>query len=310
MITTPSLTVLMATHNGAAHLSAQLDSLVAQTCCDWRLWVSDDGSSDATRTIVQDFARNHDVRLIDGPQRGAAANFMHLMCHPDLPQGPVALCDQDDIWLPEKLARAVSALAEVDAPAIYGGSSVHIGANGGAVGTSPDWPRGPSFENALVQNVISGHSTVLNTAALEIVRRVGVPAGAAFHDWWLYQLMTGAGAQVILDTKAVLHYRQHANNLMGSFRGPLARMRRLGLMLDGTFGDWVAGNLAALRATDVLTPQANTKLETVLNASRGPDRAAAMRRWVFIGKAVRTQRRCIRWRHWDVSNKALEYRLL
>lgn len=278
MTALPAFTVLMATRNGAAHLPAQLASLAAQSHSGWRLWVSDDGSTDATRALVQDFGRDHDVRLIDGPKRGAAANFMHLLCHPDLPRGPVALSDQDDIWLPDKLARAGAALARARAPVLYGAGSIHMGADGAARGTSPDWPRGPSFENALVQNVVSGHSTALNAAALDIVRQAGVPRGIAFHDWWLYQLMTGAGAQVVLDAHPVLHYRQHDGNVMGSFRGPLARLRRLGLMLDGTFGGWMATNMAALQATGVLTPAAKTVLETILNASSGPARARALRR--------------------------------
>nr|WP_275888359.1 glycosyltransferase [Sulfitobacter sp. DFL-23] len=263
--------MLMATRNGAAHLPAQLASLAAQIHRNWQLWVSDDGSQDATRAIILDFARTHDVRLIDGPQRGAVANFMHLLCHPELPPAPAALSDQDDIWLPDKLARAVTALTRTDAPVIYGGSSVHITNNDKPVGTSPKWPRGPSFENALLQNVVSGHSTVLNPTALDIVRRAGVPAGIAFHDWWLYQLLTGAAARVVLDTQTVLHYRQHTDNVMGSFRGPLAR--RLGLMLDGTFGGWMAVNMAALQATDVLTPAARAKIETVLTAPRRLARA-------------------------------------
>ncbi|WP_028957932.1 glycosyltransferase [Sulfitobacter sp. 20_GPM-1509m] len=278
MTALPAFTVLMATRNGAAHLPAQLASLAAQSHADWRLWVSDDGSTDATRALVQDFARDHDVRWIEGPQRGAAANFMHLLCHPDLPSGPVALSDQDDIWLPDKLARASAALARTDAPVLYGAGSLHIDEDGTPRGTSPDWPRGPSFENALVQNVVSGHSTALNAAALDIVRRAGVPQGIAFHDWWLYQLMTGAGAQVVLDAHPVLHYRQHAGNVMGSFRGPLARLRRLGLMLDGTFGGWMAANRAALIATGALTPAAEALLETVFNAPPGPARTRALRR--------------------------------
>ncbi|KZX98099.1 hypothetical protein A3747_21000 [Sulfitobacter sp. HI0076] len=278
MTALPAFTVLMASRNGAAHLPAQLASLAAQSHADWRLWVSDDGSTDATRALVQDFARDHDVRWIEGPQRGAAANWMHLLCHADLPSGPVALSDQDDIWLPDKLARASAALARTDAPVLYGAGSLHIDEDGTPRGTSPDWPRGPSFENALVQNVVSGHSTALNAAALDIVRRASVPQGIAFHDWWLYQLMTGAGAQVVLDAHPVLHYRQHADNVMGSFRGPLARLRRLGLMLDGTFGGWMAANRAALVATGALTPAAEALLETVFNAPSGPARTRALRR--------------------------------
>ena len=87
----------MATRNGAAHLPAQLASLAAQSHSGWRLWVSDDGSTDATRALVQDFGRDHDVRLIDGPQRGAAANFRTLLARAaqDAPQAALAFSDQD-----------------------------------------------------------------------------------------------------------------------------------------------------------------------------------------------------------------------
>lgn len=273
-----TVTLLMATHNGAAHLPAQLASIAAQSHGDWQLWVSDDGSTDDTRALIEDFARTHPVHLIEGPRAGAAANFMHLLCHPDLPAGPVALSDQDDIWLPGKLARALAALQDVHGPALYGAQSLHVDATGTPLGPSPATPRGPSFENALVQNVVSGHSAVLNAQGLALVRRAGMPARIAFHDWWLYALMTGAGGRIILDPEQVLHYRQHGANVMGSFRGLRARMARLGLMLRGDFGRWMAANRAGLRATDVLTPEARAALRAIDQSCPGPARAATLRR--------------------------------
>ncbi len=102
-----AVTIVMATLNGERYLPDQLDSIARQSHRDWRLFVSDDGSTDATRAILSDFARQHPVTVVSGPALGcAAANFLSALCHPDLPAGPVALADQDDVWLDGKLARA------------------------------------------------------------------------------------------------------------------------------------------------------------------------------------------------------------
>jgi cellulose synthase/poly-beta-1,6-N-acetylglucosamine synthase-like glycosyltransferase len=82
---TAPITLLMATRNGAAYLPEQLASLAAQTECNWRLWVSDDGSTDATGLILAEFARHHPVRVLGGPQQGAAQNFLTLLCHRTCP---------------------------------------------------------------------------------------------------------------------------------------------------------------------------------------------------------------------------------
>ena len=109
----PHVHVLMATWNGAAHLEEQLRSFEAQTHRDWSLWVSDDGSTDATGRILADHAAAHPgrVHLFEGPRRGSAANFLSLLAQPDLPPGVVALADQDDVWLPHRLERGLEWLA-------------------------------------------------------------------------------------------------------------------------------------------------------------------------------------------------------
>lgn len=270
------ITVLMATRNGAAHLPAQLGSIAAQTGADWQLWVSDDGSTDGTPAILADFARTHPVRVLEGPGRGAAANFMSLLCHPDLPAGPVALADQDDIWHAGKLARAWAALEGVDGPALYGAASVHVDEGGAPIGASRPAPRGPSFENALVQNVVSGHSAALNAQALDLVRRAG-PLPVPFHDWWLYALLSGVGARVILDAAQVLDYRAHGANVLGPSSGLGARAARAGLVLGGQWRRWRTAQWDALRtAQGLLVPEARALLDG-LDGS-GPALALAMRR--------------------------------
>lgn len=278
----PPVTILLASYQGAAHLGAQLDSFAAQDHADWALWVSDDGSRDGTRAIVDRFAAahpDHDIRLIDGPRRGAAANFLSLLCHPDLPAGHVAISDQDDIWYPHKLSHALMVLSHLDGPAVYSAQSRHISATGATLGLSRVHSGPPSFGNALVQNRVAGHCAVLTPQALALVRAVG-PVPVPFHDWWLYLLITGAGGQVTVSPEVVLDYRQHDTNVLGAHRGALAALTRAAMVLGPTWRDWQAANRAALdRAHTHLTPEARALLAALDAApARGLPRVRAQTR--------------------------------
>jgi hypothetical protein len=281
--------VLMCTLDGADWLEAQLDSLLAQTRSDWRLWVSDDGSRDDTRAILRRFAEAHPgrlERLVDGPRRGAAANYLHLLCHPDLPPGPVALADQDDVWRPGKLARAMDAIAAAEAggagAVAYAAGYDVVDSAGRFVRRVSAWPHGPSFGNALVQNIMSGHTLTLNADALALLRRVG-PRDVPHHDWFIYQLMAGAGARLCLDPEPVLDYRQHGANAFGDRRSLAAALRRARLVGRGAYAGWIAANCATLAsAREMLTPEACRTLALVAAA---PDAPRGLRRVVAMARA-------------------------
>ena len=294
----PHVTILMATRDGARWLPAQLESFLAQSHGNWSLWVSDDGSTDATRTIVTDFARRHprhDVRLFDGPCRGAAANFLSLLLHPDLQPGIVALSDQDDVWLPFKIDRALDRIAAAgDGAVLYGGQSLHTGPDLRITGRSRTAGAVASFGNALVQNVVSGHSAVLSAEALRIVRGAGDMGAVPFHDWWLYLLLSGAGAKVIVDPAAVLLYRQHDRNLLGAHSGPRAHLRRMRAIARGDYRAWVDANIAALgQVAPLLTEEARGVLDHLRGLTPGAGvsrlrslRAAGVRRHGKLEDAI------------------------
>jgi glycosyltransferase involved in cell wall biosynthesis len=286
-VKTESVRVLVCTLNGAPWLEAQLESLLAQTHTDWSLWVSDDGSTDGTREIIDRFGARNPGRLervVDGPGRGAAANYLSLLCHPELPPGPVALCDQDDVWNPDKLARAVSVIAKAQLEGARGvayaaGYDV-VDAEGRLLRRVTSWPAGPSFGNALVQNIMSGHSLTLDAEALAVLRGVG-PVEVPFHDWYIYQLMAGAGCRICIDPTPVLRYRQHHRNCLGDRGTRAALLRRARLLRQGTYRGWIAANCAALRhAWPVLTPDARATLATLDRRAqiRGLRRLSALRR--------------------------------
>nr|WP_242690107.1 glycosyltransferase family 2 protein [Paracoccus fontiphilus] len=246
------VTILLASYRGAAFIGAQLQSIAGQTHRNWRLIVSDDGSDDGTRDIVAAFAAAHpagQVRLIDGPGRGATQNFLHLLSA--APEEMIAFCDQDDIWFPDKLSRAVEALSAHDGPAHYAARTIITDADLRPVAESRHFPRPLGFRNALVQAIMAGNTSVFNARAAAILRRCIRPAQAndiPSHDWWAYQVTAGAGAALIHDPRPALFYRQHARSEMGRNDTVRAMSQRIGMLLAGNYGGWLATNHAALDA--------------------------------------------------------------
>jgi hypothetical protein len=262
----PDILIALCSYNGGLWLGAQLNSIAAQDQQNWALWISDDGSTDDTRAIVAEFqARHpeHKIHLIDGPQQGGTQNFMSLICDPNLPIGPctyLALCDQDDLWLPHKLSRGMAVLAaqpDAACPLIYGAQSRHIDQDGREIGHSRR-PHGTvMLQNAVVQNMVSGHSLILNPAALTLARQAGRPKGIGFQDWWLSFLVLACGGRAVIDDAEVLLYRQHSTNVMGAPKGAAAVLLRLRQLAFGTYRGWIMANLAGLAAVENrLTPAA------------------------------------------------------
>lgn len=279
------ITILLASYEGAPFIAAQLDSIAAQSHADWQLLVSDDGSRDGTREIIACFAARHPpgrVRLIDGPARGATENFLHLIDR--APDGDMlAFADQDDVWFPDKLARASDALSGVAGPAHYAARTIIARSDLHPVGESRHFAREFGFRNALVQACMAGNTSVVNAPAAALLKAATPAAGRAgiqSHDWWAYQITSGAGARMIHDPKPCLLYRQHARSEMGRNDTAAAMARRFGLLFAGSYGDWLAANLAALEPVrDLLSAENRLVLESFAAALRlpGPRAARLMR---------------------------------
>ncbi|OSP54400.1 hypothetical protein BV911_12825 [Pseudoruegeria sp. SK021] len=266
----------MCTRDGAPYLPAQLASFVAQTHDDWALWVSDDGSQDETLQILKQFRTDHpnrDIRLLEGPQQGGTRNFLSLLCHPDLGDGTIALSDQDDVWMPEKLARAGAAVTA--GAQAYAAQSIVTDGHLTPTGQIDNAARGASFKNALVQNILHGATVVLTPAALDVIRRAGPRIDAPFHDWWIYQVLTGCDVPLTIDRNPVLYYRQHADNVLGANQASGARRRRGGLLRGGTYRTWIQKNLLAL---DGIRSDLSASSQTVLEETLAAQALPGMRR--------------------------------
>ena len=262
----PCITILLCTYNGARFLATQLASLERQTHQDWKLFVSDDGSSNSTLAIVNHFAQRvpQIVEVRQGPRRGPSANFLSLATDPSVDGDFFAFCDQDDEWDADKLSSALKWMNEVPAkvPAVYGARTRIVCADGTHRGLSRRFSRPPSFANALVQSIAGANTMLFNGATKKLFERSG-QLDVVSHDWWAYQLVSGSGGIFHYDPEPHLDYRQHDANRIGCNRGLRAQIKRLGMVLTGGFSDWNNINLAALqRCRDCLTDEARALLDS------------------------------------------------
>lgn len=267
MKSAPHVAILLATYNGGANLKEQLASIADQDHDNWSLIVSDDCSQDDTRQVLQDFeTEGHPITILDGPQQGAAANFMSLLRRffKHAPDGAwVSFCDQDDVWLPDKLTRSIKALTDLDetVPALYC-SRTWI-TDEALVGRrlSVPRPRPLGFRNALVQNVASGNTILLNAAGARLVSEAAALTDeVVVHDWWTYQILSGVDGNLVHDDEPTLLYRQHEGNEIGANDNTKARLARIAMLLGGHFAEWNRKNAKALSSSAHLFTSENRAL--------------------------------------------------
>ena len=221
--------ILLAVCNGEKHLPALLDSLKSQTETEFSVLVQDDGSEDGTPALLEELFRT-DSRFIPGAESGrrlgAAGNFLSLIRQADADF--VLLCDQDDVWMPEKVA--VLKQAMTDAAARYGADMpllVHsdcslIGDSGEQVGESffrhQGWdPGAVTLPRLLVQNNVTGCTLVMNRPLCRLVAEHGKAKDLFMHDWFI-ALTAAAFGHIVFVDRPLTAYRQHENNEIGASR--------------------------------------------------------------------------------------------
>jgi glycosyltransferase involved in cell wall biosynthesis len=272
MIHVPKIAVLLATLNGARFLPQQLRSLTRQSLRPNEVWVSDDGSSDATRTQVRQFAdATPDIsfHVLNGPGRGPAANFLHLIASVPRDTDVLLFCDQDDVWLLDRIARAASALGRYQSPMLAAGPSLICRADLTPIRASAPRDDNIGFAHALTQGVACGHALALNRAGLAAAKATAALAtDIRAHDWWLYQIITGVGGQVIYDPEPQVLYRQHDANFFGADIGLRGKFRRLRALVDGRAALWTDQHLTALQRCRPMLTVPNRRLLDDYSATR------------------------------------------
>lgn len=241
----------MSTYNGEKFLAEQLQSIEDQTHKNWRLVISDDGSSDGTLAIAKQFQQkwgSDRLEIRQGPQQGFCQNFLSMVCDSNIRADLYAFSDQDDVWMADKLARAVAyfnASNELQLPRAYGSRTQIVDEELNTLGFSPEFTLPRSFRNALVQSISGGNTQVFNQATKELLEQAGSQKVVS-HDWWLYQITKGAGGIFYYDPIPTLLYRQHSNAIVGANSSFRARIERTFYVLNGRFKNWNDINYNAL----------------------------------------------------------------
>jgi glycosyltransferase involved in cell wall biosynthesis len=235
--------IICAVHNGAAYLDDLFASLQRQTVTEWRCWVRDDGSTDASADRVAAWAaREPRITLLHrgAPALGAAGAFGWLLER--LPRDADVVCcaDHDDVWLPERIERSRSALRAAEA-AEPGPILVHTDLE---VVDATLRPLHPSFWRAAalavepatvrriaVDNVVTGSTITMNRALVELL---GAPAPdtVVHQDAW-FALAAAAFGRIVALPEVTVRYRQHGSNAVGALartargvRGAAGALRR------------------------------------------------------------------------------------
>lgn len=246
-----SVGILLCTFNGQRYLNEQLASITDQSYKNWRLFVSDDGSTDQTLELLHAFKDHYGgnkVVIFNGPKQGSTSNFLSLIDRVHHQCEYYAFCDQDDIWHKDKLSRATVILDNAlnARPALYCSSTVYISKSGDYLQGSYVFKNPPSFKNALVQSIAGGNTMIFNRTAASILVKTPFTIKLEAHDWWTYILITGCNGRVYYDPNPTVDYRQHSGALVGENRSLRARIIRIKKLLDGRFRGWNNANIKAL----------------------------------------------------------------
>jgi glycosyltransferase involved in cell wall biosynthesis len=207
--------ILLSTYNGLKHLKELINSLENQSKVALTVFIRDDGSTDGTFEYIQELAKNNQQVVLISDNRGnigAARSFHTLLEYAIqyLDFEYFSFCDQDDVWYPEKVFRAVNAIqSNNDIPILYCSNFAITNENLEIRGFHNKKSSDFHYKNALVENLAIGSTIVLNRRAAEIVTKHN-PILDVGHDAWYYLVISFFG-QIIYDSKPSMLYRRHSN---------------------------------------------------------------------------------------------------
>lgn len=254
----PSIAVLMATYNGAQYLLEQLGSIDRQEDVKVTLFVSDDRSRDKTLELLKNNSCSTlDIKILPDLESsgGAGQNFFRLI--QDVPLKDFeyfAFSDQDDVWLPHKLSRAISKLNEYSAQG-YSSSIMACWQNGLNRFIKKDYPQknydyffegpGPGCTFVLTRSFFAELKTFVDAHKILL-------KDIYYHDWFIYAFARTRHLKWIIDDQSYIHYRQHHENDTGANIGLTAAVSRFKKIWGYWARDQIYANAKVLGYQNIL----------------------------------------------------------
>lgn len=203
----------MSTYNGEKYLEQQINSIFSQKNCDVYLYIRDDGSTDRTIKIINNFISNGaSIHLNCGQNIGYERSFMELVYTVSDRFEYYAFADQDDVWMPEKVISAITMLkADGDIPALYYGMMTETDSNLVRLEKQQTFKEPLSKKMVLFQNFVQGSTIVFNNKMLIYAQKYKIKYSYP-HDVWLPILATYIG-KIFGDTNSYILYRRHEDSV-------------------------------------------------------------------------------------------------
>jgi glycosyltransferase involved in cell wall biosynthesis len=229
------ISILLATYNGEKYISEQIESLLSQTYQDFTLYINDDKSTDNTYKIISEYAQKHPKKIIASQNEkntgGTKYNFLRMMI--DHKDDYVMLCDQDDIWLPDKISKSLAKIKDMErehgtsTPILVFTNLTVVKDNLEVISYSYEKMANKNFDKnslnlAVAMNNVAGCTAMYNRALSDMIQADRSLHDAkteyiVMHDWWLYLMATALGKCGAIHYPTVL-YRQHKSNESGAKR--------------------------------------------------------------------------------------------
>ena len=222
--------ILLATYNGERYIREQIDSILNQDYENWIVRACDDASTDKTYQILMEYKEKFpDKIIIEKRQKGfgsAKLNFAHLIQNSSCDY--VMCCDQDDIWLPNKISLTLQEMKrneKDEIPVLVHTDLKVVDAKLNVLSDSffehSNYNKKPQYKDLLIQNHVTGCTMMMNRALVDLVNLQEDYDDILMHDWLAAIVAAGLGKVAFVDCPTML-YRQHAVNSVGAKKYGLA----------------------------------------------------------------------------------------
>lgn len=213
----PSVLVLLSTYNGEKYLRQQIDSILISKGVNVDILVRDDGSTDNTLSILNEYLNEGKLKWYIGSNVGPAMSFLQLIQDADI-HDYYAFCDQDDLWENDKLFTAVNVLDlwdKKDIPALYFSALRTVDEHlNDIIITKKKSDYIFSLQQVMISNNATGCTIVFNNHLCRFLKMYK-PKRVIMHDHWVYALCLAIDGYIFYDKMPHIKYRQHQSNTIG-----------------------------------------------------------------------------------------------
>lgn len=207
-----SVQVFLSTYNGEKYIVSQIESLLVQKDVKVNILVRDDGSTDGTVDILKKYEKKGVLTFYQGKNMGYAKSFLHLLTN-NKEADYYAFCDQDDVWLPDKLIKAIEKISKNEGPSLYTSTLKRVDENLRFLGMQ-------SFKNLRItlgaeftRHRLAGCTFVFNKELYNIIKNAYYIKNLnCSHDKLITILCLAINGKVIFDKNSYILFRRYGTN--------------------------------------------------------------------------------------------------